>query len=72
MRKSATRNPFIVCNCFNFIESIISKQNIPPHNTSNCDGSGFPHDPSKFWVISIKGEVAYKLYVALTKTIVPL
>ena len=72
VRKSATRNPFIVHNCFNFIESIISKQNIPLHNTWNCDGSGFPHDSSKFWVISIKGEIAYKLHLALTKTIVVL
>ena len=60
-RKPATRNPFIVYNFFDVIEDIINKHNIPPGNIWNCDESGFPHDPSKCLVISVKGEVAYKV-----------
>ena len=60
-RKSAMGNPFIVYNFFDVIEDIINKHNIPPSNIWNCDESGFPHDPSKCLVISVKGEVAYKV-----------
>ena len=60
-RKSATGNPFIVYDFFDVIEDIINKHNIPPNNIWNCDESGFPHDPSKCLVISVKGEVACKV-----------
>ena len=60
-RKSATGNPFIVYNFFDVIEDIINKNNIPPSDIWNCDESGFPHDPSKCVVISVKREVAYKV-----------
>ena len=61
VRKSATGNSFIVYNFFDVIEDIINKHNIPPSNMWICDESGFPHDPSKYLVISVKGEVAYKV-----------
>ena len=60
-RKSATENPFIVYDFFDVIADIINKHKIPPTNIWNCDESGFPHDPSKCLVISVKGEVAYKV-----------
>ena len=60
-RKSAMGNPFIVYNFFNVIEDIINNHNIPPSNIWNCDESGFTHDPSECLVISVKGEVAYKV-----------
>ena len=60
-RKSVTGNLFIVSDFFDVIDDIINKHNIPPSNTWNCDESGFPHVPSKCLVISVKGEVAYKV-----------
>ena len=61
VKKSATGNPFIVYDFFDVIEDIINKNDIPPSNIWNWDESGFPHDPSKCLVISVKGEVAYKV-----------
>ena len=61
VKKSATGNPFIVYDFFDVIEDIINKHDIPPNNIWNCDESGFPHDPSKCLVISVKGEVACKV-----------
>ena len=59
-RKSATGNLFIVYGFSDVIADIINKHNIPPSNIWNCDESGFPHNPSKCLVISVKGEVACK------------
>ena len=61
VRKSATGNPFIVYDFFDVIEDVIKKHNVPPSNIWNCNETGFPHDPSKCLVISVKGEVAYKV-----------
>ena len=56
VRKSTTGNPFTVYDFFD-----VNKHNIPPSNIWGCDESGFPHDPSKCLVISVKGEVACKV-----------
>ena len=60
-RKSATSNPFVIFDFYDVIEKIIEEKNLKAENIWNCDESGFPHDPQKCRVVSVKGEVAYKV-----------
>ena len=59
--KSATSNPFVIFDFYDVIENIIEDKDLKAENIWNCDESGFPHDPQKCRVFSIKGEVAYKV-----------
>ena len=56
-RKSATANPFIIY----VIEEIIKEKKLSAEQIWNCDESGFPMDPQKSRVVSVRGEVAYKV-----------
>ena len=60
-RKSATSNPFIIYNFYNQLDKIVTENNLTPKQIWNCDESKFPTDPQKCKVVSIKGEVAYKV-----------
>ena len=60
-RKSATGNPFVVYDFYEKLEKIIMENNLQPHQIWNCDGSGFPNDPGKCKVVSVKGKTAYKV-----------
>ena len=46
---------------FIVLEDIVSKKNLGATQIWNCDESGFPHDPQKCKVVSVKGETAFKL-----------
>lgn len=43
------------------LEDTITKNNLTANQIWNCDESGFPSDPQKCKVVSMKGEVAYKV-----------
>jgi len=60
-RRSATSNPFIIYDFYEVIDKIIKEKRIKPENIWNCDESGFPSDPQRCKVVSVKGEVAYKV-----------
>lgn len=60
-RKSATANPFIIFDFYDITEGLINEHNLTPSQIWNCDKSGFPSDPQKCKVVSVKGEVAYKV-----------
>ena len=60
-RKSATAHPFIISDFYDVIEEIINNKKLQPSEIWNCDESGFPMDPSKCKVISVRGETAYKV-----------
>ena len=60
-RKSATSNPFIIFDFFDQLEKVVSENNLEASQIWNCDESGFPTDPLKCKVISVKGETAYKV-----------
>ena len=59
--KSCTTNPFIINDFYDTLETIIKEYDLQPHQIWNCDESGFPSDPQKCKVVSIKGEAAYKV-----------
>ena len=60
-RKSATGNPFVVYDFYEKLEKIIMENNLQPHQIWNCDESGFPNDPGKCKVVSVKGKTAYNV-----------
>ena len=59
-RKACTSNPFIINDFFDTIEKIIMEKNLSENQIWNCDELGFPTDPTRSKVISVRGEVAYK------------
>ena len=60
-RKSSTSNPFIIYDFYDVLEKVVEEKKLEPHQIWNCDESGFPTDPQKCKVVSVKGEVAYKV-----------
>ena len=60
-RKSATVNPFIIYDFYNVLEKVVHEKKFKPEQIWNCDESGFPHDPQKCKVVSVKGKTAYKI-----------
>ena len=60
-RKSATANPFIINDFFDLLEETVQRLNLPASAIWNCDESGFPTDPQRSKVVSVKGETAYKV-----------
>ena len=60
-RKSTTSNPFIIYNFYDQLDEIVTQTILTPKQIWNCDESGFPTDPQKCKVVSVKGEVAYKV-----------
>lgn len=60
-RMAATSNPFIVYDFFDVVGNIIEEKNLTAEKIWNCDESGFPTDPKKCKVVSIKGKTAYKV-----------
>ena len=59
--KSATSNLFIIYNFYDQLDEIITQNNLTPKQIWNCDDSRFLTDPQKCKVVSVKGEVAYKV-----------
>ncbi|XP_076824996.1 uncharacterized protein LOC143470629 [Clavelina lepadiformis] len=57
----ATANPFIIFDIYECIDKIIKEKSLGPEQIWNCDESGFPSDPQKCKVVSIRGQTAYKL-----------
>ena len=43
------------------LKKTIADHNLTPQQIWNCDESGFPTDPHKFKVVSVRGETAYKV-----------
>ena len=60
-RKSATSNPFIIYDFYDVLEKLMREKKFKPEQVWNCDESGFPHDPLKCKVVSVKGKTAYKV-----------
>ena len=60
-RKSATANPFIIYDFYEQLEEIVMSKKLKAEQIWNCDESGFPSDPAKCKVVSIKGSPAYKV-----------
>ena len=60
-RKSATSNLFIIYNFYGQLDEIVTQNNLMSKQIWNCDKSGFPTDPQKCKVVSVKGEVVYKV-----------
>ena len=60
-RKSATANPFIINDFFDLLEETVQRLNLPASAIWNCDESGFPTDPQRSKVVSVKDETAYKV-----------
>ena len=60
-RKSCTGNPFIIYDFYEQLSNIISSKRLQAHQIWNCDESGFPNDPHKCKVVSVKGKTAYKV-----------
>ena len=59
-RKPATANPFIVYDFYDILREIIEKYKFKDTQIWNCDESGFPTDPHRCKVVSVKGQTAYK------------
>ena len=60
-RKSATANPFVIYDFYEQLESIITTKNLSDTQIWNCYESGFPNDPHKCRVASVKGNTSYKV-----------
>ena len=60
-RKLATSNPFIIYDFYDQLEEIATQNNLMLKQIWNCNKSGFPADLQKCKVVSVKGEVAYKV-----------
>ena len=60
-RKSVTSNPFLVYDFYDILEKVLEEKNLTASQIWNCDESGFPTDPQKCKVVSVWGEVAYKV-----------
>ena len=60
-RKSATGNPFVINDFYDILEKAFEKNNYKPEQIWNCDESGFPNDPGKCKVVSVKGKTAFKV-----------
>ena len=59
--KSATANPFVIYDFYEQLEEIVKTKNLTGKQIWNCDESGFPNDPLKCKVVSVKGQTAYKV-----------
>ena len=60
-RKSATANPFVIYDFYEQLNDIVQKEKLSARQIWNCDESGFPNDPLKCKVVSVKGQTAYKV-----------
>ena len=62
-RKSATENQFVIFDFYEVLEEVIQEKNLfdKPQHIWNCDESGFPSDPKKVKVVSIRGKTAYSV-----------
>ena len=60
-RKAATANPFVIYDFYEQLEEIIKDKKLNANQIWNCDESGFPTDPHKCKVVSVKGKTAYKV-----------
>ena len=60
-RKAATANLFVIFIFYETLEQEIKRNNLTAYQIWNCDESGFPVDPLKCKVVSVKGEIAYKV-----------
>ena len=52
--KSTTSIPFIIYDFYDQLDEIVIKHNLIPKQIWNCDKSGFPIDPEKCKVVSVK------------------
>ena len=59
-RKSATSNPFIIKDFYEKLQKLVAELKLNANQIWNCDESGFPTDPARSKVVSVKGETAYK------------
>ena len=53
-RKSATGNPFIIHDFYDQLEKVITDKNLEAKHIWSCDESGFPNDPAKCKMVSVK------------------
>ena len=62
-RKSATENLFVIFDFYEVLEEVIQEKNLfdKPQHIWNCDESGFPSDPKKVKVVSVRGKTAYRV-----------
>ena len=60
-RKSATANRFVIYDFYVQLAEIVTTQKLTAAKIWNCDESGFPNDPLKCRVVSVKGQTAYKV-----------
>ena len=60
-RKAATANPFVIYDFYELLEEIMKDKKLNANHIWNCDESGFPTDPHKCKVVSVKGKTAYKV-----------
>ena len=58
--KSVTANPSITYNFYDLLEEPINTYKFSPRKVWNCDENGFPTDPQRSKVASVKGKTAYK------------
>ena len=59
-RKSVTANPFIIYDFYDLLEELVNTYKFSASQVWNCDESGFPTDPQRCKVVSVKGQTAYK------------
>ena len=59
-RKSTTANPFIIYDFYDTLEELFEQHKFSASQVWNCDESGFPTDPQRNKVVSVKGQTAYK------------
>lgn len=59
-RKAVTGNLFIINDYFDIIRKIIKERELSQCQIWNCDKIGFPTDPTRRKVVSVRGEVALK------------
>ena len=52
---------FIIYGLYDVLEKVVEEKKLEPHQIWNCNESGFPTDPQKCKMVSVKGEVAYKV-----------
>ena len=60
-RKSATSNPFIIFDFYDVLDNLVKEKKLKASQIWNCDESGFPNNPQKCKVVSVRGKTAYKV-----------
>ena len=60
VRRSVAANPFIIYAFYDLPEELVNTYKCSPRKVWNYDESGFPTDPQRSKVVSVKGQTAYK------------